>query len=648
MGTDRIHTTRTRALRLRLLLLIAGLAVVATPASAGGSQWHWDGVDRVVAVPDVHGAYDAFVRLLQASEVIDENLAWRGGKTHLVSLGDLLDRGPDSKAVMDLLMRLQSEAKAAGGYVHVVAGNHELMNMIGDLRYVSTEEFAAFIDEESAAEREAAWLIFREASDVEATDPAVLRARFEERFPPGFFGHRRAFSARGRYGRWIASLPVVITINDTAYAHGGLPPNLVGRSLAEINSHYSETILRYLTLWQSLIAAGVLPDETGRDPSVVARSVLGNSLPSDCVKVRVEECTRVEQAGEDGVWRIESDLLAMLDEFVAVSDDPILGADSPMWYRGTVYCRPLFERPILESALKTFNVSRLVVGHTTTDDRRVHALYDERLIMVDTGMLVDYYRGRPSALILEGGQAVVQQLDPVERSAPVIDAWPIVLGLTPTGLRQGLSGGEIDVSVTPDVPTAVRVRTGDSTLAIPATLFPASPASQVENVLAAHALDRLIGIDLVPVTVPREIDGAPVALQFRDTDWVSEATRQEKGLRIGGWCGLERQYQLMYAWDLLIDNRGRRTEDMLYDPSLGLLRLTGHTDAFSTSSRLPRGLKDGVIRISPELAAALAALDRDALGDAVGAYLSKRQIRALLSRRDELLERFSGERAAAR
>jgi hypothetical protein len=71
-----------------------------------------------------------------------------------VSLGDLLDRGADSRKVMDLLMRLQGEAHAAGGQLHVLLGNHEAMNLLGDLRYVDAGEFAAYKDMESAAERE--------------------------------------------------------------------------------------------------------------------------------------------------------------------------------------------------------------------------------------------------------------------------------------------------------------------------------------------------------------------------------------------------------------------------------------------------------------------------------------------------------------
>jgi hypothetical protein len=84
-----------------------------------------------VAIGDVHGALDEFVVVLRGVELVDEELNWIGGRTHLVSLGDLVDRGDYGRQVMDLVMRLQAEAEAAGGAVHIVLGNHEVMNLVG-------------------------------------------------------------------------------------------------------------------------------------------------------------------------------------------------------------------------------------------------------------------------------------------------------------------------------------------------------------------------------------------------------------------------------------------------------------------------------------------------------------------------------------
>src|SRR5205814_7174767 len=109
---------------------------------------------RVVAVGDVHGDADQLVAVLRSASLIDDKGAWSGGKAHLVQTGDILDRGPDSRRAMDVLMRLEIEATKAGGAVHALIGNHEAMNVYGDLRYVSEGEIASFRDTNSAKVRE--------------------------------------------------------------------------------------------------------------------------------------------------------------------------------------------------------------------------------------------------------------------------------------------------------------------------------------------------------------------------------------------------------------------------------------------------------------------------------------------------------------
>ena len=130
-----IQSRRRGAARF-VQVLVASVAILSPCArgAVAAQQVEWKNVERVVAFADVHGAYSELTALLQSQGVVDADLHWKAGRTHLVSLGDLLDRGDDSRKVMDLLMRLQSEAAAAGGRVHVVVGNHEAMNVLGDLR----------------------------------------------------------------------------------------------------------------------------------------------------------------------------------------------------------------------------------------------------------------------------------------------------------------------------------------------------------------------------------------------------------------------------------------------------------------------------------------------------------------------------------
>src|SRR4051812_48702821 len=86
----------------------AALLIVAVPRAIAADQpskCAIDGVERVVAVGDVHGAYDRFVELLTVAGLIDDHLHWAGGRAHLVQTGDVVDRGPDSLKAIDLLRR---------------------------------------------------------------------------------------------------------------------------------------------------------------------------------------------------------------------------------------------------------------------------------------------------------------------------------------------------------------------------------------------------------------------------------------------------------------------------------------------------------------------------------------------------------------
>ena len=139
--------------RIVLIALLASVVLALPSQSAWSKEWRFDDVDRIVAIADIHGAYVAMVETLQNADILGEDLAWAGGTSHLVIVGDILDRGPRSRDAMELLMRLEAEAEAAGGRVHVVIGNHESMLLTGDLRYVSAAEYAAFADEEDPAER---------------------------------------------------------------------------------------------------------------------------------------------------------------------------------------------------------------------------------------------------------------------------------------------------------------------------------------------------------------------------------------------------------------------------------------------------------------------------------------------------------------
>jgi hypothetical protein len=192
----------------------------------------WTGVERIVAIGDVHGDYDQLVAVLKTAALIDDQGNWTGGKAHLVQNGDVLDRGPDSRKAMDLLMKLEQQAEEAGGYVHALIGNHEAMNVCGDLRYTSQGEFAAFRDENSEKTREAA---FKKEHPGD-------REQWEKQHPLGYFEHRKQFSPDGYYGKWILSHDAVIKINDSMFLHGGISAKYVSMKIREINDRVREAV----------------------------------------------------------------------------------------------------------------------------------------------------------------------------------------------------------------------------------------------------------------------------------------------------------------------------------------------------------------------------------------------------------------------
>src|SRR5690242_4942944 len=146
-----ISLVRHLALRVYLLTLLSFMLATLSAKGADGRA------EALVAVADVHGDFDDFAAILQRSGVIDAQHHWIGHKATLVQLGDVIDRGPKPREAMDLLMALEKEAPKAGGQVISLLGNHEMMNMMGDLRYVATENYASFSDSKSDERRKAAY-----------------------------------------------------------------------------------------------------------------------------------------------------------------------------------------------------------------------------------------------------------------------------------------------------------------------------------------------------------------------------------------------------------------------------------------------------------------------------------------------------------
>ena len=623
-----------------LLMLPAATRVVADESP----QLRWQGIERVIAFADVHGAYTELAALLRQAGVVDAQLRWSAGKAHVVSLGDLLDRGADSRKVMDLLIRLQQEAAAAGGRLHVVLGNHEAMNVLGDLRYVDPGEYAAYSADEDPALRQ------RQRAQFLARHPDMSEADFDRAFPPGYFGHRALLGPEGRYGQWLLAMPAAIVINDTAYMHAGPSPVLQGRSLEALDRDYRKAVSDYVLAEAALRQAALLhfEDDFGRRAQRAAERL--QALPPAPERQSLE---------------------ALVAQFKDADDHPLLGPDGPNWYRGTAFCRECAEADVVGPYLQQTGVSRLVIGHTVARLGTVVSRFDGRVVKLDAGMNRAVYGGRPAALVSDASGSRVVYADPAT-AATEVPREPQYLSsqtMAEDVVEDLLARGQVATRDT-CAPGVQDVRVTLDGRGVNAVFETASP-ERIRHEIAAYRLDRLLGLGLVPATVEREHEGRRGLLQGRPASWVSERDRQNarssvvaglacqtitavpqaeparrpvpkdgKAARMpsGGWCDLRAEYQLAYAFDALIDNRGRTLDGYLYDVESATLFLSGHGTAFSTSGDVPAPLRAEIAKTGAEMRRRLQALDAERAGAALEGLLGEREIRALLQRRDRVLE----------
>ena len=604
---------------VRAFVLVAASLLLAVAASAQGQQYRWTGVDRVVAMSDPHGAYDAFLTTLGKAGVTGPEGNWSGGDTHLVITGDLLDRGAESRKIMDLVMKLEDQAIDSGGMVHLTLGNHEVMNLVGDLRYVAREEFAAFADEESAEEREHWFQELLSARRIQAegqVDEAALRAEFDRERPPGFYGHRSAFGSEGTYGRWLMQKPLLIVINDTAYVHGGLPELVGVLGLERLNDDLRAQVTEYVGAVEQLARNDLLDPATGfYDQPDFAAALQNDDTDS-------------------------AEIVEALETVLNLNEAEVHHPDSPLWYRGTVGCSLPVEGDVLAAALNAVGASRVVIGHTPTVMRQVLSKFDGRVIEIDTGMLNSAYKGSGNALIIEGDMVSVVNQHGTQPGVPV--PHPRRVGaraddLSAERLTELLAQGTIaSVVETEDGRTMVEIDDNGSTVT---ALFLERPRSKGLNpALAAYRLDLLLGLDMVPVTVEREVEGRAGTLQFVPKNARDESYRQGSRQGGGAWCPIRRQWNAMYIFDALLHNEGRPPSQMVYSPENWQLLLMGNQNTFGTRRAKPRYLEQVQLDISAAWVDALQSITDDRLVETLGDVLDKRRLTALGKRRDVLLE----------
>ena len=365
-----------------LLLLLAPLLTVVV--GAGPASLTSPSVPpRIVAIGDIHGSADGFSAILKAANLIDESGRWIGGTAQLVQTGDYTDRGERVRDVLEMLIRIEEEAKQAGGRAQILMGNHEVMNLLLDLRDVSPQAYAAFADDKSEEKRSRA---YRAYADVmkRGQRPAAAEEEWNAAHPLGFVEYVDALGPRQRYGRWLRDRKVVVKEGGTIFMHAGLSEKASG-SLDDVN----RTAEREIQAW----------DRT-RDMLVRAELITPYFTIRESLEAVVAELQRIAAAVEakdspgDHVTR---EFVQELQEATRIGQSSLLHADGPLWFRGFALW-PETEDARITALLERFGATRFVTGHTP-QMKGITPRFDGRVFLIDTGMLSSHYKGgRPSAL----------------------------------------------------------------------------------------------------------------------------------------------------------------------------------------------------------------------------------------------------------
>src|SRR5437660_896165 len=329
-----------------LFLIMVGLAW------AGPAKTPADQREAVVAIGDVHGDFDDFVSILQRAGLIDGQHHWTGGQTTLVQVGDLLDRGPKPRDVMDLMISLEKEAPKTGGRVVGLLGNQEMMNSMGGLRYVTPVNYASFADSDSEKRQKSAYqdyvkwrhghsaLIGELPQPMELTEPEWMA-----RHPQGFVEQREAFSPSGIYGKWLRDNSAVAQIGGVIFLHGGIHPSLAHLKLETINSHIRDEIKAFDAAKQYLQSEKV---------------ILRFSTLQEMTAVVQTELSAERKSLMPGNQQRQAKMM----EFLGFQDWLSVRPDGPLWFRG--YDQWSEEEGVAQVSklLEAYKATHIAVGHT--------------------------------------------------------------------------------------------------------------------------------------------------------------------------------------------------------------------------------------------------------------------------------------------
>jgi hypothetical protein len=262
-----------------------------------------------------------------------------------------------------------------------------MMNLIGDLRYVTPEIYATFTDGKSEKRQEKAYQEFLKTSQREAKkmglpkqeDTPAFRLEWMESHPVGYVEYRDALGPKGRYGRWIRKLPAVVMIGDTVFVHGGIHPNLADYSLDEINERIDKE-RKAFDNWVSFFTdEGILEPYYQVNEMITALKRRYDWLASSS--------TSQGSNGDDWTSSLsakEQYQVKLMKSFFNMGAWLSVHPDGPLWFRGYGTWSEEEGTAQLAKVLAAQEAEYVVVGHTIAAEKEILRLIGGKVFLIDT------------------------------------------------------------------------------------------------------------------------------------------------------------------------------------------------------------------------------------------------------------------------
>ncbi|KAL2650078.1 hypothetical protein R1flu_018206 [Riccia fluitans] len=314
-------------------------------------------VPRLVAVGDVHGDLIKTRQVLELAKLLGKSDSWIGGETVLVQVGDVFDRGNDELKILYLLEKLRRGAYRQGGAVHVMHGNHETLNMMGKFTYTHEDAFLKFDDwwkwwgySNRMKEMVAGCRVpFNYHKGLPKPDEYKHKAKATELDPSksaivsGLNGRLMAMRPGGPVAsEFLARCPAILVIGKSMFVHGGIKYSQVAGGYVVLNGHNSQV--------QDWI--------DGRE----------GFSPPDIISCN----TRDKEKDISVTWNRDYGTENSEDENIPCKD--------------------------LAQILESYNLRRLIIGHTIQPKRLINSACDEHVIRIDVGMSEGCLNNPPQAL----------------------------------------------------------------------------------------------------------------------------------------------------------------------------------------------------------------------------------------------------------